>query len=273
MEKEKEGASEKEAVFPIKTTASEVFSQMTVEDDEELFKDGPIYSEATLLKHKWVLNIYEPLCKVKNVEPFPIDPKFIRWFLRFVCNKCLYAIGSVKSIIIPSLIRMHKEKTKQTHFPKIRESIVQAMKEIEVSKRFKRGGEGKEAMIASDVKRVIEATSCGLLTKAAESSLWLFSLNTGARAVTCAHVRLADIVSVCASSREGMTLVEVLLTVTKGNDHWNHVVTIEGIPHIRSDTDVVYWLSEHIRTQFKLELCDLAECKDEEMKKKLLWPN
>ena len=72
----------------------------------------------------------------------------------------------------------------------------------------------KRACIADDVRRIIKATPDYILSKAEEASLWLFSLYTGARAVSAVSVVLSDVVW---QSGEEEVFISVKLRVTKGN--------------------------------------------------------
>ena len=65
--------------------------------------------------------------------------------------------------------------------------------------------------------RIIRATPDFIVTKAEESSLWLFALNCGARAITAASVRIGDL-------RYAENVLSINLKVTKGNTNWNHRV-------------------------------------------------
>jgi len=75
----------------------------------------------------------------------------------------------------------------------------------------------KQACIVDDVRRIIENTPDNVFTKAEEASLWLFALQTGARAITCAEVRIGDL------SYLGGVL-RVKLRLTKGIKNWDHSV-------------------------------------------------
>lgn len=70
-----------------------------------------------------------------------------------------------------------------------------------------------------DVAKIINATPDLFPGKAEEASLWLFSLYTGARAITAANVLIGDM-SWCQN------ILKVRLRVTKSNPNWGHCVSI-----------------------------------------------
>jgi len=75
----------------------------------------------------------------------------------------------------------------------------------------------RSACIADDVLHIIKATPEFLVSKAEESTLWLFSLYTGARSITATSICLNDLSFI-------ESVLRVNLRVTKGNAHWNHSV-------------------------------------------------
>jgi hypothetical protein len=75
----------------------------------------------------------------------------------------------------------------------------------------------KNACISDDVARIIRSTPDLWPSKAEEASLWLFSLYTGARAISSTAICLKDMVL-----RD--KVLRVRIRVTKGNLNWNHHV-------------------------------------------------
>lgn len=161
--------------------------------------------------------------------------------------------------------------TGQAFPPLLRDAILNVMREIKCSKHFKKGGKGKAPMITADVERVVLSTPEKLKTNAAESSLWLLALHTGARAVTCSNVCLKDILGVEASSREGLILVHLMYRVTKGDANWDHRVTLEGSLEKKSATDFVYWFNIHLKQTFGIDLKTFTKIEDTEISETKIW--
>ncbi len=143
-----------------------------------------------------------------------------------------------------------------------------------------------------DVAHIVSSTPPGDRGKPEQASCWLTSVQCGARVVTMAHILLADIISVCLSSRKAtdttflnttldthtapsylepspsssssskfLYLVQLCFQVTKGNWKWNHKVTFEGQMVLESSRDQVYWLQQHLLQNFHLSLLDFANWK------------
>jgi hypothetical protein len=168
-----------------------------------------------------------------------------------------YAMGSIKDVIIPSLKRLHKDVTKEESIPRdIYLAFNGAISDIVKSKTYGEDMEGKQPLILEDVVRVIERSPALIPSKNEETSLWLIAISTGARAFTCEHVNVEDIVDVCRDPLLGHYYVKLLYRFTKGNHNWRHVVTIEGHLDRHSSTDAVYWLNKHLNKSFNLELAE-----------------
>lgn len=93
----------------------------------------------------------------------------------------------------------------------------------------------QQACILSDIDKIIIASPESNPRKAEEASLWLFSINTGARAVSATSVLLGDL------TWHGTFLV-INLRVTKGDQNWNHHVSLVEDNLISTNLNFFYWL-------------------------------
>lgn len=162
-----------------------------------------------------------------------MSPDVTGAFVRFLAMDVKYAYGSITDVIIPSLKRIHLERCDSGVGPQVNASLVEAQRFIR-SKSANLTKSSKEPAISSDLKRIIDGFPI-TQSKLMVASLYLFAMPVGARAITASNVELRDIKAV-RKLRTGNLLVSVELRVTKGNDNWNHPVTIEGDP--QSDRDL-----------------------------------
>lgn len=220
---------------------------------------GARYSPSTLKKHDWVIKMYEAFSERASIDAWPLHGVNVAWFIRFLGLEAKYAVSSIEDVIMPSLKRLHIEHCNEAPSTEVVQYMSQALKDVKHSKAQLKGSEGKEPAIYPDVKRIIEATPHGVITKAEEACLWLLSLSTGARAVTCFNVNIGDIQNVIKKPNSNCILIQVLFRVTKGNPAWNHMVTLEGHPSYNSSTNIAYWLQRHLKQAYSIDLLERAE--------------
>lgn len=232
---------------------------------------GPRYSESTLNKHKWVIKLYEAFSVRSGIDPWPLDPTNAGWFVRFIGIEARYAVGSIEDVIIPSLKRLNKTETGEDPSKGAIEALSLALRDVKRSKSKIKEGERNEPAIDVDVKRIIEFTPEGVVSKAAEASLWLTSLSTGARALTCYNVVVRDIVRVIKKPESDKVFIQIMYRVTKGNERWNHIVTLEGDPNTKDSMNVAYWLNKHLVNSFGVDLHSINDL-SESVKNQHLWP-
>lgn len=67
----------------------------------------------------------------------------------------------------------------------------------------------KNACLLNDVGRIIAAMPKTLLTKNAEAALYLFSVCTGCRAISCSNIQLRDIRRLEVSSANGKKTLQI----------------------------------------------------------------
>lgn len=257
------------------TRADEALRQLNSDRLTSLLSTGARYSESTLKKHVWVMKLYSGFCTALEVEPWPLDPVISSGFVRFLGLDAKYAVASIEDVIVPSLKRMHIENCDEAVPTEVSQYLSQAIRDVKNSKTHIRGSDGKEPAIVNDVKRIIDCIPEGHPDKAKEASLFLTSLSTGARAVTCHNVCLEDIVSVYAVPESSRLIVQLRFRVTKGNPNWNHIVSLEGDPFLKSSLNIVYWLRQHLLVEYALDLINYDSWNSsifETIGNKKLWP-
>ncbi|KAH7816080.1 uncharacterized protein MONOS_7746 [Monocercomonoides exilis] len=152
------------------------------------------------------------------------------------------------------------------------ESISKVLREGRLNKTVKKDGIGKEHFLMIKVERVISNSNDQHPLKALESSLWLVTISTGARAVSIENVQLRDI-GAHINSESGETLIlKINFRVTKGNPHRNHTISLEGTLDDRADTNVLFWLNQHLIQIFSLDLLERNSLVlSEGMRTRKLW--
>lgn len=233
------------------TRAHVAISALTSDRLEELLRIGAQYSESTERKHEWALKLYKVFAEYARVAPFPLTKEPVAGFIRFLAFDAKYATGSIEDVIVPSLRRLHQRIVGEDVPADVSECISQAYRDIKNSRSHKARDDGKHPAIAADVRRIVEVTPENLPTKAAEASLWIIAVSTGARAITCANVALSDIKRVYFTGGDNC-IVQIRYRVTKGDANWNHDVSIEGEIDRKTPLNAVYWLNQHLTTSFGL---------------------
>jgi hypothetical protein len=242
---------------PRSTRASIALETLTLDRVIELQSVSQRWSDSTLKKHCWVEPMYSGFCSNIDQEPWPLDGPTAAAFIRWLGMDVEYAISSIEDVILPSLKRMTEERTGEAPIQLVNDHLSQALKDLKNKRKDLLTSQGKDAAIIDDVIHIIASTPDGHPTKAEEASCWLAAVYTGARAITVAHVLLKDI-SYVHREESGLVIVQIQYRVTKGNAHWNQIVSLEGHLTKRSDHDPIFWLSTHLRETFGLDLDKLS---------------
>ena len=278
MQVEKPQLPAKESTIkPVRKTMMETaLEKVSTEKLTSYIQSTTRYASSTVQKHAWSVKLYEAFCKELDVEAWPLQPQVVAGFITFLRKDAHYAPGSIEDVLIPSLKRVHEEKTGEQVCQKVNQWISEAIKSIKRVENSDYEKKGKEPAILADVKRIIDFTPEGLPTKAAEASLWLVALCTGARAITCSNVQLRDILAVInhPQSPPGQQWVNIQLRyrVNKGNANWNHEVTLEGRLDRKATSDFAYWLNQHLKSTFNLDLAQFRSWTlTQEQKKESIW--
>jgi hypothetical protein len=229
---------------------------MTPERLEVLMAPGPQYSPTTLRKHPWSISMYEGFTHTFGFEPWPMDGQVAAGFVRFLGLEAKYAIGTISDVVMPGLKRVNMERCGERVTTETSRMISMALRDVRNSRSAQRPVECNEPVIAADLARIISAMPEGHPGRAAEASLFLLCISTGARAITASNVCLGDITGVqCREEApNGTLMVQMILRVTKGKPTWNHPVTLEGTIDIPSPLNVVYWLEQYLLERWGLSL-------------------
>jgi hypothetical protein len=83
-------------------------------------------------------------------------------------------------------------------------------------------------------------------------SLYLFSFFTGARAITCVNIQLKHIKVL--SKKDNRYVISIIQDFTIGTSNWQHPVTFEGQIEDFDSMCFVYWLNQHLKKSFDLNL-------------------
>ncbi|KAH7832790.1 uncharacterized protein MONOS_14101 [Monocercomonoides exilis] len=107
--------------------------------------------------------------------------------------------------------------------------------------------------------------------KPLEVSLFLFALSAGARAHTCSHIRLQDIVRVFSKENSTFVKVTINLECGKGVRGDDHCVTVEGDIANKSTLNVVWWLEQSLVEEYGLSLTEFNEWDLDQLGRQYLW--
>ena len=217
------------------------------------YHDSPVLAvESTIKKSQWTRNLYLPFASFVKINPFPLDTKWVVSFLRFCAFNCHYSYSSIKNIIYRQLIQLHRDAVSDSLPGDITETVRKLFIQIRKDPRTKKEGKGLEPLIASDVSLVIDAMHPDYPEKARIASLFLFALNTGARAITCAGVRICDIIKVTQEDNNCSVIINQ--KVTKGDANWNHQVTLSGNLKQPHSLNFIYYLNQYLHQKLNLSL-------------------
>lgn len=220
--------------------------------NEELLQKAPDFAEKTLKLHRWVENLLQMYAKALNVAALECDHStFFSSFIRFLGLKAGYALSSLSDAVVPALKRIFLLK-QQPLSKASRLALKQGIKDVRSSRaRVNANKKSKAPLLLSDLTRIIAAMPDSLASKPMEASLFLFSIFTGARAITCAHILLKNI-SVLKMDR--FIEVRIILNVAKGIRDWGHIVTLRGCPDTRGDDNIIFWLNTWLSIRFGITL-------------------
>jgi hypothetical protein len=259
------------------TLMDEALTRITPQQSDQLFQEGARYSEATLLKHKWVRRLYEGFTFSYTADPWPLDCKMAAAFIRFCGIHASYSVNSIEDVILPSLKRIHEEETNTKISIELGQYLSNAMRDVRRTKKSSMKTCGRDAAIGKDVERIVSLTPDTHIEKASEASAWLCALYTGARAITITSVLLMDIIAVFKLDNQEHTdrvIVRIRYTRTKGLCAWNHVVSIEGRMKTPGVMDFVFFLNKHLFLYFGVHLEDYEHWKQKLIPEQLranLW--
>jgi hypothetical protein len=253
-------------------TALEAFA----DDREQLQPPGAHYTSGTLSKHPWVWGLWQAYCQALDVTAWPYNPPTIRTFIRFLGFRANYRYGTIANIVCPSLKRIYRECIGHRTLPtELMLAFSTGLEDLRRSRSLiNKPIGGKAALLVSDLDRIISAIPDWLASKTHDVAVWLFAISTGARAITISHIDVADIESVFTDETpQGTRLsVRVRLRVTKGCSDWNHLVTIQGLPELRSNNNAVFWLNQALKLYYNLDLTQFEHWDQQRLRNVRLFP-
>ncbi|KAH7815747.1 uncharacterized protein MONOS_16045 [Monocercomonoides exilis] len=226
----------------------------------------------TIKTHEWVSEMYCLLCRTLKKKPWPLQPELTYGFLKLLGIGCRYSMKSLKSSIIPSLYSLSQTNTKLPVDIEVRQAVMQANREIQTAhmKMFNlniktRGGANmlvskeKEPLIVGDLERIISSIPDWVVEKPREASLFIFALSTGSRSITCANIKLRDIVRVYAKENSSFLKITFNLVCGKNIRMDDHCVTLEGDICSKSSLNFIWWFEQYLVQEFGLSLTRFDE--------------
>lgn len=229
--------------------------------------DTKKYCESIEKKHAWVLNYYTNFCnQFNNNILFPLEKSNTTRFI-FFCGKVVQlSFNTIENIIVPSLKRLHKDalgnKFDQNEYDNISDYMKQALQAIKKDPDVIISTKVTEPCLFTDVVEIINAIPEFYKNKACYSSLFLFAVCCGARAISCDGILLKDISYVSTKQEDNKLLytIDITIQVTKGNTKFKHPVKFRG--YLEGDpTDPIYWLNKHLLKEFGLSLSNYHQWK------------
>ncbi|KAH7818577.1 uncharacterized protein MONOS_14930 [Monocercomonoides exilis] len=239
---------------PRRCRAINMLMSMTEEELRQFDKAGPGYADSTLEKHAYVEQVYATFCEQRRISMYPLNKTNASAFLRFLYRSRCYVRSTIENVFACSLKRIEIMRTGSPISDEVEHAIAQVLREGRNDKNAKGDGKGKEPCILSDVERIIDRTNDQSPTKAMEASLWLVAINTGARAITVSNVLIGDIGALITSESGETQILKIKFRITKANQNWNHTVSIEGTLDQRDNLNCLYWLNQHLKNAFDLDL-------------------
>lgn len=104
---------------------------------------GPTYSESTLKKHEWVITMFENFCARSLRPAWPLEAENCGHFIRFAGIEAKYAYGSLSDVVVPSMKRLHIEKTNTPVPELVNRALSHALKDVRRSPSQLKGPKGR----------------------------------------------------------------------------------------------------------------------------------
>ncbi|KAH7820174.1 uncharacterized protein MONOS_17885 [Monocercomonoides exilis] len=267
------------------TKFSDMLRSYSREELQPYVEKGLPFCDETVKTHKWVCGMFIDYCKMAKKEPFPLKAKPVYGFMKLLGTAVGYSVETIKNGIRSSLFNISETKTGKPVKDKVRMKVHRALMEIKtwIRKRKKKGlplpkmreeNENKwkkQPLIVSDLQRILECYPDWIVEKPQEASLFLFALSTGARAQTCAHIRLKDIIRVYSPPNSNFIKVTFNLECGKGWNGDNHCVTVEGAINEKHQLNVIWWLEQYLVEEFGLSLTNFDKWELKELEEQFIW--
>eukprot|EP00770_Monocercomonoides_exilis_P016027 MONOS_15978.1-p1 / transcript=MONOS_15978.1 / gene=MONOS_15978 / organism=Monocercomonoides_exilis_PA203 / gene_product=unspecified product / transcript_product=unspecified product / location=Mono_scaffold01440:307-3226(-) / protein_length=973 / sequence_SO=supercontig / SO=protein_coding / is_pseudo=false len=267
------------------TKLSEILRDHSIEELEPYFDDGLPFSKDTVKNHCWAFKMYMDYCQTRKIEPWPVQAKPIYGFVKLLGIGAGYNYKSVQCSIINGIFQISELRTGVPIDEKVRKSMNRAMCEVqkfvELKKERKRRSKfneidedlkwQKQPLIVTDLEWILKCYPDWVVEKPLEASLFLFALSTGARAHTCSHIRLQDIVRVFCKENSSFVKVTINLECGKGVRGDDHCVTVEGDIAYKSTLNIVWWLEQFLVEEYGLSLTEFDEWDLGQLGPQYLW--
>lgn len=220
------------------------------------------WAPSTVKKHTYAWRLYESFCTRLNLNPLPYSSETSTAFVIWLFKDAGLSYGTIEYVVIASLKRIYKELYNSPVSNRISDAFLIGLKQIKdgIPSRCLANPK-RDAAIITDVITIIECIPQGYPDKAKLASLFLFSVSTGARAISCSSVKVGDIISV-TTNRDNNTYVTIIINRTKGINHWNHQVTLEGSLNNPTSHDFVFWLNRYMEKRICISLTQYASAID-----------
>ncbi|KAK2951489.1 hypothetical protein BLNAU_13646 [Blattamonas nauphoetae] len=213
------------------------------------------YSLETQQKHRWAYRLWELYCNQFKISPlFPLNPQAVTDFIYMLGKNSILRISSLSKPLRGALLALNSIHTGQPTSEFLKWTIKGAVELAKNSKETPDTSCEKPPCLISDLTIILDHIPDLHPKKAFESSLFLFSICCGARASTCAEVRLADVLRVVCLPDTEVLLVTFRLRKMKGSQSTTMNVTMEGSPFAKETVNVIYWMEKHLRSSFGLSL-------------------
>ena len=254
-----------------KTLFEETLSTVTDEQLISYLSVDIIRPESVKRKMMWTATMYKVFCERVKTQMFPLSGRIVGAFLHMLAYDCRYTITSLTNVIYPSLVHLQQDAGLEAD-PTQSALIKAKLKSLQLDPHVKKEGKGKEPLCWFDVLELIARIPDNLRSKDMEASLFLFALQTGSRACTCAAITWGDISNYELDEETGASRIIILQRVTKGNQNWNHKVRLEGFLDTPNNGDFIYFLERHCQNSLKMSIQQVARGEmHENMKTEKVW--
>ena len=183
---------EEEELVKLPTIVEETLSRIDDNNLTSYLNTNVIRPDSVKRKMSWTSSMYKAFCERLNAEIFPLNGRFVGAFLHMLAWECKYTITLLTNVIYPSLV--HLQQAAGFEADPTQSALIKAkLKSLQLDPHIKKEGKGKEPLCWFDVLELIARIPDNLSSKDMEASLFLFALQTGSRACTCAPIIWGDI--------------------------------------------------------------------------------
>lgn len=183
-----------------------------------------------------------------------MHPTTLRAFIRFLGFEAKYAFNTVKDVVASGLKRIHLLQFNQPMPSNCLEAIQFGIQDLRASRSLLTEKHGKPPLMYKDVVALLDSIPDIDYFKPTECLLYLLALYTGARAITCANIKVGHITSIQTIGED--LQVKLLLCVAKAKPQWNHTVCFRDHKKSTKTDNIIHWLQVVLEQRFNLSLND-----------------